>query len=332
MEKKCYVCMSRVDIYKIAQKRKLKRRKALPKHELYKKLFGKQQFCDKHSKKEEEEWKIVHFASKYEVSDQGRLRNLKTGYIHKVRKGKNGYVYYLIRDNNGRRKPWLAHRIVALVFIDNPDNLPEVDHIDRDKMNNKVENLRWSSSRENKQNRIASENKGGRVKVVQLSSDDEEIKVWDSADEAVKQMGRAIGNVLSGRRPTAAGFKWKYHIENIEDEQWKKIPIDTKFEYYASNKGRIKSTSRRNKYSYGTLSNGYYRTQLIMQNGKVKNYLVSRLVLLSFIGEPPEDRNIVNHKDCNKTDNCLENLEYVTHLENCMHASKMGLLSKSKTR
>ena len=50
-------------------------------------------------------------------------------------------------------RPYLLHRILAKHFIPNPDNLPEVDHIDRDKTNNSIENLRWVSASENSRNR-----------------------------------------------------------------------------------------------------------------------------------------------------------------------------------
>lgn len=54
---------------------------------------------------------------------------------------------------NGKKKYEFVHRLVALTFLDNPDKLPEVDHIDRNRGNNNIENLRWVSKSENNKNK-----------------------------------------------------------------------------------------------------------------------------------------------------------------------------------
>ena len=80
----------------------------------------------------------------------------------------------------------------------------------------------------------------------------------------------------------------------------------------------------------GTKHGGYRRTQISMADGSKTNQLVHRLVLLAFIGEHPEGKNIVNHKDGDKTNNSLENLEWVTSQENTQHAVDTGLLHSSE--
>lgn len=65
---------------------------------------------------------------------------------------KGYYVYNLC--NEGQRKIFKIHKLVAIHYIPNPDNLNEVDHIDRDKANNNVENLRWVTRRENNHNKF----------------------------------------------------------------------------------------------------------------------------------------------------------------------------------
>jgi hypothetical protein len=62
---------------------------------------------------------------------------------------KHGYVDYVISDVTGRRRHKLAHRLVAECFIDNPEDLPEVNHKDEDKQNNHVSNLEWVTHRDN---------------------------------------------------------------------------------------------------------------------------------------------------------------------------------------
>ncbi len=83
----------------------------------------------------------------YEVSTEGLLRNKKRGFIRKPTTDKQGYSTARIKN-----KSVAIHRLVALLFIPNPDNLSDVDHINGNKMDNRVENLRWLSRSHNLQN------------------------------------------------------------------------------------------------------------------------------------------------------------------------------------
>ena len=74
---------------------------------------------------------------------QARLRKLKPS------KHKSGYLYVTLSDNEGNKRKIFVHRIVALTYIDNPQNKEFVNHIDGDKMNNNVDNLEWVTRREN---------------------------------------------------------------------------------------------------------------------------------------------------------------------------------------
>lgn len=88
----------------------------------------------------------------YDISTLGRIRNNKTGHIIKPDKEEKGYCRLTIKVN-GKKKHYAVHRLVAIAFIPNPNNLPQVDHIDNDKSNNRVDNLRWVSNKENSQYR-----------------------------------------------------------------------------------------------------------------------------------------------------------------------------------
>lgn len=87
--------------------------------------------------------KITDYESYYIYSD-GKVFNSSTGKFLKGSIGEGGYHYYRLSKNN-KKKMFYAHRLVAEHFIDNPNNLPIVNHIDGNKLNNNIENLEWSS-------------------------------------------------------------------------------------------------------------------------------------------------------------------------------------------
>lgn len=83
----------------------------------------------------------------YTIDTNGNVYN-KNNTKLKESIGENGYHYYRL-SKNGVKKMFYAHRLVALHFIDNPFNLPVVNHLDGNKLNNSVENLEWASYSQN---------------------------------------------------------------------------------------------------------------------------------------------------------------------------------------
>lgn len=89
-----------------------------------------------------EQWK--EFVYTYEISNYGRVRNNKTGNILKPRINDNGYLQITLSlGGRNKKHTFKIHRLVAQLFIPNPDNLPQINHIDGDKLNNRVDNLEW---------------------------------------------------------------------------------------------------------------------------------------------------------------------------------------------
>lgn len=92
------------------------------------------------------EWRKITNRPNYSVSNDGLVRNDKTGRILKQSCRKDNYMQVML----GRKTvPLYVHRLVAQAFIENPKNLPQVDHIDGNKRNNDRNNLRWVSASEN---------------------------------------------------------------------------------------------------------------------------------------------------------------------------------------
>ena len=86
--------------------------------------------------------------SNYYITEFGNVYNSKTHKVLNWCDNGTGYMYVTLLIN-GKRKNYTIHRLVAEAFVSNPNNLPTVNHIDGNKTNNNVENLRWLTHKEN---------------------------------------------------------------------------------------------------------------------------------------------------------------------------------------
>ena len=99
-------------------------------------------------------WKPVrNYEGLYEVSNMGRVKSLnynRTGKERIMKGLDNGHGYLFVQlCKDGKAKNCRINRLVAMAFIPNPDNLPEVNHKDKIRTNNRVDNLEWCTTQYN---------------------------------------------------------------------------------------------------------------------------------------------------------------------------------------
>lgn len=146
----------------------------------------------------------------YRVDRFGNVYNSQKR-IMKPERGRNGYLRVSLNNDKTKHKRFLVHRLVAVAFIPNPDNLPQVNHIDGNKANNSVSNLEWCSPLQNLMHSHVIEKATAaneqRVKCVTTG------KIYNSIKEITHDLGLSHSNIVAccrGRRKTCGGMKWEY--------------------------------------------------------------------------------------------------------------------------
>jgi hypothetical protein len=136
------------------------------------------------------EWKIIKGYDNYEISNDGIVRNAKTLKILSQSLEKSTaceeYKRYIIKLKNKHNK---IHRLVAEAFVENPENKPEVDHIDGDSTNNHYTNLRWATRKEQMRNTKKPVNNTSGVKGVSWKSDRKKWKAFCSVNKKQYHFG-----------------------------------------------------------------------------------------------------------------------------------------------
>lgn len=164
----------------------------------------------------------------YQINEQGEVFNSR-GYKLSPQNGTDYYKYLMFYGKHNPDRMRIAiHRLLALTFIPNPENKPQVNHKNGVRNDNRLENLEWVTAKENCQhaydvlNRVRSMlGKTGKecpnsIPVDQYDKNGAFIKRWDCAYDAMRELGiyqQNIGKVCLGKRPTAGGFVWKYPVK-----------------------------------------------------------------------------------------------------------------------
>lgn len=159
-----------------------------------------------------------------DVTYKNGVKHHYKGHVLKQHLNNNGYMQVGV-SVKGKKFSLSVHRIVATCFLPNPDGLPEVNHIDCDRTNNKVSNLEWCTTQEN----IAYRDKLGHTAkhnapkkpVFAVNLKTLKTLCFESQHEAARQLGvdfRNINGVLKGRKKQIGGYWFCYADENAEEK------------------------------------------------------------------------------------------------------------------
>ena len=180
---------------------------------------------------------IKDYEGLYQISNLGRVRSLDRYAKHSrggnmLIKGKilkptiNSNDYYVVNlSKNGVEIINYIHRLVAEAFVLNPENKPEVDHINTNRTDNRIENLRWATDEEQANNSLTKEHNSNAKKgkygkehprskpVLQFDLNGNFIKEWECATQVEKELGIShchICQCCQNKRKSAGGYIWKY--------------------------------------------------------------------------------------------------------------------------
>lgn len=152
----------------------------------------------------------------YAITTEGKvIRFFSTHYRELKPVSNKGYLRVCLRKSDGTQRNASVHRLVAEAFIPNPEDLPEINHKDEDKTNNRVDNLEWCTPKENANYGTRNYKISRGVSKAVIGYDDRGYeRYFESMLEASRNIGGArsshIGDCCRGKRKTSGGLKWRF--------------------------------------------------------------------------------------------------------------------------
>jgi len=179
---------------------------------------------------------IKGYENLYMINKLGEIRSLKVNSIKKHQITDDGYSYVHLTkpdiEGNKIRSKCRIHRLLALQYIENPNNYPEVDHIDRNKQNNTIENLRWVSRVENRNNR---EDILENLSDEQIKERNDELKEYKRlwAEKNRREKGMKIKTDMTKTKDPEYKNNWRHNMIETETEEHKAERLRKRREAYA---------------------------------------------------------------------------------------------------
>lgn len=170
---------------------------------------------DEKEKQYREEWRKAHCSDDYEISNDGKLRNIKSGKILSTKPGRQGYVVYAVRIM-GKIKMIRAHRLVAEAFLVKPVGKDVINHINSNRSDNRVENLEWCTIKENCIHGVESrKEKGIPYQTTKLTADQVEDILKNHKTTSMAEFGRRYGVNPTNVRLILKGEIWRHVGDRI---------------------------------------------------------------------------------------------------------------------
>jgi len=281
---------------------------------------------------------IDEYKDNYWITNFGRCFSKKTNKELKTHIN-GGYKKVNLYKKNHENIIYTLHILVYITFQNNYDTNKVIDHINGNKLDNNINNLRCISESENVKNAYKNNNKMYQQKIIQaFDKENNLIKEFNTIEEAKIFINHkntcSIGQCLRGKYNSSGGYIWKYKDDNnsyknkfieIIDE-YKTIGIidNLDFSNYKINKnGEIINTNYNNRKVKCFGDKEYFTVYLFYEEKKKKSFRLHRLLSKIFLKNGDKyynDKNyVVNHKDKNKRNNNINNLEWITSKENTIH-------------
>jgi hypothetical protein len=294
-------------------------------------------------------WKTIPEFSNYEINEECVIRNKNT-LREQTKHIVYGYhVVQMVHDATGKRRGRGVARLMLLTFVGSPPTATHTaDHIDRNPLNDSLENLRWATKREQRKNQNRASYKNSEIGVVRIDPNTLEETKFKSLGEAQKTTGINIGNISNcakGRQRIAGGFMWKYEDESddLPGEVWTRVKQRDGTEYEKDPKIDVSQFGRlRDRRCGGVLkkkTSDYISESRNRENkrypaisiGRENNRFIHEIFATTLLGSAPAKSMVVNHKNGDIFDTSIDNLEWISRSGNTNHGHDSGKYAGKKT-